>query len=299
MAEIVKVHPLSNNPTSAWREIMKKEKVIRLNVKTPKTPTKENMLRFVCMSDTHCLTSHIQFDIPDGDVFIHAGDFTRCGSRPEVEEFNAWLGTLPHKYKIVIAGNHELSFDRRFTGQGAQQQVHKNAHTGNSLIYEIPSLGMEREVLEKAVSLPSTASIITNAKYIQDEEVTICGVKLFGSPWQPEFCSWAFNVPRGDACLSKWNMIPDDTDILITHGPPVGHGDLCCMGVRAGCVELLSTVQQRVKPSYHVFGHIHEGYGVTTDGKIIFINASTCNINYVPVNKPIVFDFPIPKGFSK
>jgi hypothetical protein len=76
---------------------------------------------------------------------------------------------------------------------------------------------------------------------------------------QPEFCKWAFNVPRGEECLCKWNKIPDDTDILVTHTPPVGHGDLCCTGVRAGCVELLTTVQQRVKPKYHVFGHIHEG----------------------------------------
>lgn len=66
-------------------------------------------------------------------------------------------------------------------------------------------------------------------------------------------------MPRGEACLSKWDMIPSDTDILVTHTPPVGHGDLCCTGVRAGCVELLSTVQNRVKPKYHVFGHIHEG----------------------------------------
>jgi len=66
-------------------------------------------------------------------------------------------------------------------------------------------------------------------------------------------------VPRGEACLLKWEMIPSDTDILVTHTPPIGYGDLCCTGVRAGCVELLSTVQNRVKPKYHVFGHIHEG----------------------------------------
>lgn len=76
---------------------------------------------------------------------------------------------------------------------------------------------------------------------------------------QPEFCNWAFNVPRGKPCLEKWDAIPEDTDILITHTPPVGHGDLCCTGVRAGCVELLNTVQTRVKPKYHLFGHIHEG----------------------------------------
>lgn len=75
---------------------------------------------------------------------------------------------------------------------------------------------------------------------------------------QPEFRKWAFNLPRGGQCLSKWNIIPDNTDILVTHTPPLGFGDLCCTGVRAGCVELLSTVQQRVLPKYHIFGHIHE-----------------------------------------
>ena len=64
------------------------------------------------------------------------------------------------------------------------------------------------------------------------------------------------------ACLNKWDKIPDDTDILITHTPPVGYGDLCCTGVRAGCVELLNTVRLRVRPKYHIYGHIHEGYGV-------------------------------------
>ena len=76
---------------------------------------------------------------------------------------------------------------------------------------------------------------------------------------QPEFCDWAFNLERGQKCLEKWNLIPNDVDILITHTPPVGHGDLCCTGVRAGCVELLNSIQKRIKPKYHVFGHIHEG----------------------------------------
>jgi Icc-related predicted phosphoesterase len=99
--------------------------------------------------------------------------------------------------------------------------------------------------------------------------------------------------------LWKWNKIPDDTDILVTHTPPVGHGDLCCTGVRAGCVELLTTVQQRVQPKYHVFGHIHEGYGISSDGKIIYINASTCDINYYPRNPPVVFDVALPPNFQK
>ncbi|KAG0729623.1 Metallophosphoesterase domain-containing protein 1 [Chionoecetes opilio] len=295
----VPIHRNTRNPTEVWEELRRHHKIIKLNVKTPETPPEDNMLRFVCMSDTHCLTSHLQFEIPKGDVFLHAGDFTRCGNASEVEEFNNWLGALPHKHKIVIAGNHELSFDPRFKGKSSIKHHHKTAHTGDGLINEIPDLGMERAELKAAVAQDNTVDLITNAVYLQDQPHTVCGVKLYGSPWQPEFCNWAFNLPRGKKCLEKWDAIPDDTDVLITHTPPVGYGDLCCTGVRAGCVELLTTVQSRVKPKYHLFGHIHEGYGVTSDGKIIFINASTCNINYVPINPPIVFDVPIPPGFSK
>ena len=82
---------------------------------------------------------------------------------------------------------------------------------------------------------------------------------LTGTPWQPEFGGWAFNLKRGQACLNKWNLIPEDTDVLITHTPPLGFGDLTSTGVRAGCVDLLHCVQQRIKPKYHVYGHIHEG----------------------------------------
>ena len=80
-----------------------------------------------------------------------------------------------------------------------------------------------------------------------------------GSPWQPEFGGWAYNLERGQECLDKRNMIPEDTDVLITHSPPLGFGDLTISGVRAGCVDLLHSVQQRIKPKYHVYGHIHEG----------------------------------------
>lgn len=140
---------------------------------------------------------------------------------------------------------------------------------------------MSKDTLAEAIQTTNIKDYLTNCIYLEDSEIVIHGIKIYGTPWwifciieilyisyffknflyfrQPEFCKWAFNVPRGEACLSKWEMIPSDTDILVTHTPPVGHGDLCCSGVRAGCVELLSTVQNRVKPKYHVFGHIHEG----------------------------------------
>ncbi|PSN41933.1 Metallophosphoesterase domain-containing protein 1 [Blattella germanica] len=303
----IEVHHLTKNPTAAWNELSKIQKVIKVQVSPPKSNAADDKVRIVCMSDTHSMTPHIRFDVPEGDVFIHAGDFTRCGRQEEVIEFNTWIGTLPHKYKIVIAGNHELSFDRTFTHPLGHSPGDRSTHTGSSLIDQIPTLGIPKDKLTEAVQTHNVKDYLTNCIYLEDSEIILYGIKIYGTPCrsvdcfsrQPEFCKWAFNVPRGEECLKKWNKIPDDTDVLVTHTPPVGHGDLCCTGVRAGCVELLTTVQQRVKPKYHVFGHIHEGYGISSDGKIIYINASTCDISYLPNNPPVVFDVTLPPGVTK
>ncbi|XP_039289427.1 UPF0046 protein C25E10.12 [Nilaparvata lugens] len=295
----IEVHALTNNPTDAWKELSKTQKVYKINVSTPKKSVASDKVRVVCMSDTHSLTPHIKFDIPEGDIFIHAGDFTRCGGHEEVVDFNNWIGQLPHKHKLVIAGNHELSFDRSFTHPFSKSPTGEHSGRSAHVVDEIPTLGMPREHLTEAIKAHNIRDCLTNCIYLQDEEIELYGLKIYGTPWQPEFCKWAFNVPRGEQCLAKWDQIPSGTDILVTHTPPLGHGDLCCSGIRAGCVELLSTVQQRVQPKYHVFGHIHENYGVTSDGRIIFINASTCDINYLPHNPPIVFDISLPPGHSK
>lgn len=92
MQNPIEIHPLSNNPTAAWRELSQNQKLFKLNVKLPSKPVDNNKLRFVCMSDTHSLTHNIKFDIPEGDVFVHAGDFTKCGQQEEVQDFNRWLG---------------------------------------------------------------------------------------------------------------------------------------------------------------------------------------------------------------
>ena len=127
------------------------------------------------------------------------------------------------------------------------------------------------------------------------------GIRVYGSPYQPEFCDWAFNLPRGEPCLQEWLKIPDETHLLITHGPPFGYGDKVKGGMPVGCQDLLNEVVNRVRPSVHLFGHIHEDYGVfeeeglpeghEEDGvPIAFINASTCNYFYKPKNAPVVFD---------
>lgn len=204
-------------------------------------------MKCVAISDTHSMYRGLI--IPAGDVLLHAGDITGRGKTKEIHEFNDWLGTLPHKHKIVIAGNHDWCF-----------------------YYN------EQECRE----------ILTNAIYLQDESVTIDGVKFYGSPWQPEFCNWAFNLPRGQKLKEKWDMIPDDTDVLITHGPAYMKLDYC-EGGNVGCEELAKAVL-RVKPEVHLFGHIHEGYGMSLEDGITYINASVCTGAYKPTNKPIVFD---------
>ncbi|KAJ1387204.1 Metallo-dependent phosphatase-like protein, partial [Ochromonadaceae sp. CCMP2298] len=120
-----------------------------------------------------------------------------------------------------------------------------------------------------------------------------CGLKVWGSPWQPEFCDWAFNLPPGPRLKEKWAMIESDTDILITHGPPRGILDANSQRYHCGCADLLKAVRDRVKPRLHIFGHIHESYGTFSDGHTLFVNGSTCTLSYRPSNPPIVIDLPL------
>lgn len=198
-------------------------------------------MKLVVLSDTH--GRHRAIDIPDGDVLIHAGDFSVWfGTLEELAEFNDFLAQLPHVHKIVVAGNHDFPFER------------ENAEA---------------------------RAILTHARYLQDEALEIEGVKFYGSPWQPEFLNLAFNLPRGEPLRRKWDMIPSDTDVLITHGPPHGIGDRTFDGLHVGCEELLARVQE-IKPRVHVFGHIHEGRGRIDIGETTFVNAATDRKGWSP-----------------
>ncbi len=191
---------------------------------------------------------HRSIEVPDGDVLIHAGDITRSGDMNEVRDFNDFLGELPHPHKIVIAGNHDFCFER------------------------------EPEAAE---------ALLTGCTYLRDSSVRVRGLRVYGSPWQPWFFDWAFNLRRGPEIREKWDLIPDDTDILVTHGPPYGILDRTMRGEAAGCRDLLETIV-RVKPGLHIFGHIHEGYGRYSDGQTVFVNASSCDFSYRPVNPAVV-----------
>ena len=210
------------------------------------------MPRIVCLSDTH--NFHEQIRVPDGDILIHAGDATGRGTIAEIEEFNYWFAGQPHKHKILIAGNHDWLFE-----------------TSNLTA---------RRLLDNSII------------YLEDSAVEIENLKFYGSPWQPRFYDWAFNLMRGAELAEKWKLIPNDTDVLITHGPPHGILDEVPRQYfveNTGCEELRKRVE-KVRPKLHVFGHIHCGYGQTEQFGVNFINASNCNEEYEPVNAPFVVD---------
>lgn len=240
-------------------------------------------LRFVCISDTHSGHDQMKHEIPDGDVLIHAGDFTLRGLLGEVNAFNKFIGSLPHKYKIVIAGNHEHCLN----------SVVPSAANGT-----FPDGHVQcNEQLRKHSSVSDTRKLLSNCIYLQDEAKEIEGIRIYGSPWTIEHGTCAF------ACDSamlkcKWDAIPTDVDVLITHSPPFGVCDKTHRGKHAGCKDLASAVTGRIKPKCHIFGHIHEGYGTFQTASMLFINASICTKAYEPVNKPVMFELEITPGYG-
>ena len=128
---------------------------------------------------------------------------------------------------------------------------------------------------------------------MEDSGIEVEGYKFYGSPWSPRFFDWAFNADIGDDIQKWWDKIPTETDILITHGPPHKILDQCRDGYNAGCPILLKEIQTRIKPMYHIFGHIHEAYGMKKVRETTFINASSVTLDYKPFHSPIVFELPV------
>lgn len=203
-------------------------------------------MKIFAISDTH--GRHEQVQIPEGtDMLIHAGDFSNVKSpamnHNEVNLFLIWLEQQSVKYKVIIAGNHDTSIESRF--------ITKNDFKNRGIIY------LEHELVE------------------------IEGIKIFGSPYTPEFHNWAFNRSRNK--LGKiWDSIPDDTDILITHGPPKGILDSAARGKNlnehVGCSALLKRVL-KIQPKIHIMGHIHHNEDNLNNGTFKLLNCKTLFAN--------------------
>ena len=210
------------------------------------------------ISDTHTKHCNCELDLPGGDLLIHAGDFMNSGYNPiEAIEFFKWFDKINnYDHKIFIAGNHDRWME----------------------------------------NAPDEAKgILTKYKtidYLEDSKIVINDINIYGSPWQPAFYNWAFNLPRNGVELQEnWSNIPNDTEVLITHGPPWGHCDITPYGnLNVGC-ELLRVRVDELKPKIHVFGHVHSGYGYYYNGHTHFINASILNERYNYENKPLTVEW--------
>lgn len=188
--------------------------------------------------------------IPPCDILIHAGDYD-IRTLDHLEQLNAWFYNQPAKHKICIAGNHDFYF----------QKLHSNM----------------------------IQDILNNTIYLENSSVTINGIKFWGSPYTHIFNQWAFMLP-GDELKKIWEKIPDDIDVIITHGPPYGILDYVEFSKQnVGCPHLRDRIKE-IKPKYHICGHIHGSYGIYQDEYTTYVNASLMNEDYDLVNNPIILE---------
>jgi len=219
-----------------------------------------NRLTLALLSDTHGLHARMEHPIPEADVLIHAGDFCGKGRGDEVRDFAAWMGAMPHRHKLVTPGNHDRPVEN------------------------------DPSTFRKVFADHGIRLLINETTWIDE-------FSFFGSPYTPTFFDWHFMRDRGPAIRAEWEKIPDDADVVITHGPPYGHGDLAPSWKgeplrHVGCFELLNRLRI-VRPRLNVFGHIHDGYGITISDEIpgtTFVNASVCTEAYRPSNRPHRFE---------
>ena len=211
-------------------------------------------MQVVCISDTHM--RHERLTIPQCDLLIHAGDMTRRGQLLEAETFVRWMSEQPARHKVLVAGNHDKCCERQRDRFAALLE-------GTDLIY------------------------------LEDSEVELEGLRIWGSPVTPTFRNMAFNRDPGPDIRKHWDAIPSGIDILVTHGPPRSILDRMILGRNVGCVELLERVR-RVEPKLHVFGHIHEARGHASFPGLTtrFVNAANARLLPVGQRGPTIIDLP-------
>lgn len=209
-------------------------------------------MRIVAISDTHWYDAPKP---PDGDVLIHAGDLTGRGTFNQISRAGVWLSTLPHKHKIVIAGNHDFLFEKDYN--------------------------LARTALGDGQN---------GIQYLQDQVTVIDDVVFYGAPWSVEYHDWAFGLKPGYEARSRWERMPAGVDVLITHGPAYGILDQAPNGYNLGSEDLLRMVMLR-EPKLHVFGHIHHSHGIVKIGPTTFVNAAICDEDYKHTQEAIVLDY--------
>lgn len=216
----------------------------------------KNKIKIVAISDTH--SNHEKIEIPECDILIHSGDFVNSHTMPQsqaesaTKEFSDWISSLKQaKRKIIVPGNHDFFCQRN-------------------------------EDTVKGWLDPSVDMLV-------DQLVEVNGWKIWGTPWQPNFYNWAYNVKNNQDMKDKLNIIPSGIDILVTHHPPYGILDKSSWGNTCGCPFTLDWIKNNNDLKLHVFGHIHPGYGSESISGTIFCNASIVNHKYEVENEPKIF----------
>lgn len=220
------------------------------------------MYRITAISDTHGKHKQITSALPGGDILLHSGDISSMGHNQEITDFCKWFdGINNYDLKVFIAGNHDYGFQNR------ADEVMEIVNSYKTIDYlQDDWIGFQKDDLKE--------------------------IRIWGSPWQPEFYSWAFNLPRnGKELEEKWKKVADNTDILLTHGPAWGYVDVVVGEYEnLGCEKLIQRITE-LELDIHICGHIHTGYGYQTDGKTHFINASVLDERYLFTQPPMTFDY--------
>jgi len=240
-------------------------------------------MRITHISDTHNKHNQLNGLLPGGDLLIHSGDISSLGRETEVKRFVKWFNDINnYTNKIFIAGNHDMTFDRE------QLLRDKLAHFEGKTEYDTECAEGKPAWLEELLGI----HLRPNVFYLENNFVILDDVKIWGSPITPSFgYGWAFNKDRGYDINQIWNGIPNDTDIVITHGPIYGYCDRTNReGLNVGCDQLYHRLNE-VRPQLHFSGHIHEAYGYRhTDWGYAF-NGCNCDLSYLVNNKPMTFDY--------
>lgn len=211
-------------------------------------------MKIVCLSDTHTLQNDVELPEGNFDVLVHAGDMGNLGKYREYAKIGKWFNGLSDKFKhrIIVPGNHDWGFMRE------------------------PERIMA-DHFDEGVTL------------LIDKGIEIDGVKFYGCPWMLEFCGWAFM--REEHELSKYyDAIPDDTEILITHAPPLSILDANSNDYRCGSTTLYSRIKHLPKLKHHIFGHMHGSYGQETIEGVTFHNVASLNERYDYQNAPQIIE---------
>jgi Icc-related predicted phosphoesterase len=220
---------------------------------------RKNMTKICCASDLHGFLPKI----PECDLLLIGGDICPDAQTPLQANwlsvaFRDWLDTVPAKEIVGVAGNHDIVFEKS------------------------PQLLPER----------------LRWRYLEDDLVELFGFKIYGLPWITPIWG-AFNRDE-EGLARKYKNIPDDADIIISHGPPYGIRDGAPRRFytddtkwpdveHCGSASLTERIHD-IKPKLVLFGHIHEGYGISEFNDIIFVNASIMDVTYTPCNEPLVFE---------